>query len=271
MTARSFFSGLWRGLDVLRKVLQLLVLLVIFGVLVGALRGSVPHIPSRAALLVAPEGQLVEQLTGEPVERAVEQVRGEEHAETLLWDLTDSIHVAASDPRIQVLALDLEKFEGGSQPTLAELASALREFRASGKKVIAYGTELTQERYYLAAQADEIYLDPMGFVLVEGYDRYRTYLKDALDKLAVDINVFRVGAFQSAVETYMRTAMLRAWRSRPGWSPPSRPDWMPRRDWWGWSARTTRTAPSGRCPRKTTCATHAPRRSCTPRANRASV
>jgi protease-4 len=207
MTARSFFSGLWRGLDALRKVLQLLVLLVIFGVLVGVLRGSVPHIPSKAALLVAPEGQLVEQLTGEPVERAVQELRGEEHAETLVWDLTDAIRVAASDPRIQVLALDLEKFEGGTQPTLAELASALREFRASGKKVIAYGTELTQERYYLAAQADEIYLDPMGFVLVEGYDRYRTYLKDALDKLAVDINVFRVGAFKSAVETYTRTSM----------------------------------------------------------------
>jgi protease IV len=207
MTARSFFSGLWRGLDTLRKVLQLLVLLVIFGVLVGVLRGSVPHIPSKAALLVAPEGQLVEQLTGEPVERAVQEVRGEDHAETLVWDLTDSIRVAAGDPRIQVLALDLEKFEGGTQPTLAELASALREFRASGKKVIAYGTELTQERYYLAAQADEIYLDPMGFVLVEGYDRYRTYLKDALDKLAVDINVFRVGAFKSAVETYTRTSM----------------------------------------------------------------
>jgi enamine deaminase RidA (YjgF/YER057c/UK114 family) len=50
---------------------------------------------------------------------------------------------------------------------------------ATGKKVIAYGVELTQERYYLAAQADEIYLDPMGFVLVQGYDRYRIYLKDA--------------------------------------------------------------------------------------------
>src|SRR5256885_1432358 len=83
----------------------------------------------------------------------------------------------------------------------------VREFRASGKKVIAYGTEFTQERYYLAAQADEIYLDPMGFVLLDGYDRYRTYLKDALDKLGVDINVFRVGAFKSAVETYTRTGM----------------------------------------------------------------
>jgi protease IV len=207
MTPRSFFSGLWRGLDGLRKVLHLILLLLIFGLFLGLLRGSVPRIPSKAALLVAPEGQLVEQLTGEPLQRALQEARGEEHTETLLWDLTDSIRGAAQDPRIQVLALDLEKFEGGTPPTLAELGAALREFRASGKKVIAYGAELTQERYYLAAQADEIYLDPMGFVLIDGYDRYRTYLKDALDKLAVDINVFRVGAFKSAVETYTRSSM----------------------------------------------------------------
>jgi len=73
--------------------------------------------------------------------------------------------------------------------------------------VIAYGVELSQERYYLAAQADEVLLDPMGFVLIDGYDRYRMYLKDALDKLGVEINVFRVGAFKSAVETYTRTNM----------------------------------------------------------------
>ena len=207
MTARSFFSSLWRGLDALRKVLHLIVLLVLFALLIALLRGSVPRIPARAALLVAPEGQLVEQLTGEPLQRALQQARGEAHSETLLWDLTDSLRVAATDARIQVVALDLEKFEGGTQPTLAELAAALREFRASGKKVIAYGAELTQERYYLAAQADEIYLDPMGFVLIDGYDRFRMYLKDALDKLGVDINVFRVGAFKSAVETYTRTNM----------------------------------------------------------------
>jgi protease IV len=208
MTPRSFFHSVWRGLDGLRKVLQLLVLLVIFAVLVAALLSAgPPRIPAKAALLVAPEGELVEQLSGEPVERALEEARGEGHMETLLWDLTDSLHAAASDNRIQVVALDLEKFAGATQPTLEELARALREFRASGKKVIAYGSELTQERYYLAAQADEIYLDPMGFVLIDGYDRYRTYLKDALDKLSVTVNVFRVGAFKSAVETYTRANM----------------------------------------------------------------
>jgi protease-4 len=207
MTLRSFFSSLWRGLDAVRKALHLVLLLVIFGVLIGLLRGSVPRIPAKAALLIAPEGQLVEQLSGDPVQRALQETRGETHRETLLWDLTDSLHAAASDSRIAAVALDLEKFEGAAQPTMEELAAALREFRASGKKVIAYGAEMTQERYYLAAQADEVLLDPMGFVLIDGYDRYRMYLKDALDKLGVAINVFRVGSFKSAVETFTRTNM----------------------------------------------------------------
>jgi protease-4 len=198
---------LWRALDGLRRGLHLILMLVIFGVLFGVLRGSVPSVPSKAALVIAPEGPLVEQLSGDPRMRALDEALGNEREEALLWDLIDSIRAAASDKRIQVLVLDLDKLESGTQPALAELAAAIREFRASGKKVIAYGVELTQERYYLAAQADEIYLDPMGFVLVQGYDRYRTYLKDALDKLGVDINVFRVGTFKSAVETYTRTNM----------------------------------------------------------------
>jgi protease-4 len=171
------------------------------------MRSGVPRIPSEAALLIAPEGTLVEQLSGDPLDRAVAQARGDGHTETLLWDLTDSIRAAAHDRRIKVVALDLDKFDGSTLPTMEEVASALREFRASGKKVIAYGTQLSQERYYLAAQADEVDLDPIGFVLIDGYDRYRTYLKDALDKLGVDINVFRVGAFKSAVEQFTRTSM----------------------------------------------------------------
>ncbi|MGH8304892.1 MAG: signal peptide peptidase SppA [Steroidobacteraceae bacterium] len=204
---RPFFVGLWRGLDGLRKVLHLIVLLAIFALLISVLYLGMPRIPARAALLIAPEGELVEQLSGDPLERALEQARGDGHTETLLWDLTDSIQTAATDPRIGALALDLDKFDGATQPTLEELARAIRVFRAAGKKVVAYGTELTQERYYLAAQADESYLDPLGFVLIDGYERYRLYLKEALDKLGVDITVFRVGAYKSAVETYTRTSM----------------------------------------------------------------
>jgi protease-4 len=207
VNVRSFFAGLWRGLDGLRKVLHLIVLLVIFGALLGVLLSGAARIPTRAALLIEPDGELVEQLSGDPFTRALEAARGERRHETLLWDLTDSIRAAAGDRRIPAIALDLDKFEGGTQPSLEELAGAIREFRATGKKVVAYGDELTQEGYYLAAQADETYLDPLGFVLIDGYDRYRMYLKEALDKLGVDINVFRVGEFKSAVETYTRTGM----------------------------------------------------------------
>jgi len=112
--------------------------------------------------VVSPEGRLVEQLSGDPLQRALEEARSKEHSETLLWDLTDSIRAAAKDKRIPVLVLDLEHFEGGGQPTLEELARAIREFRASGKKVIAFATNYLQAPYYIAAQADEIYVDPLG-------------------------------------------------------------------------------------------------------------
>src|SRR5579872_2619561 len=205
---RSILGATWRGLDGLRRVLHLLLLLVLFGVVIGALRGSIPTVPERAALVVAPQGQLVEQLSGDPLERAVAQARGENRPETLVWDLIDAMRAAASDRRIKVIALDLDNLTGaGGQPTLEELARAMGEFRKSGKKVIAYGTSFLRDQYYLAAQADEIYLDPLGFVLIDGYGRWRMFFHDALDKLDVDVNVFRVGAYKSAVETYTRNNM----------------------------------------------------------------
>ena len=205
---RAGLLTLWRALDGLRRFLHLLVLLALFGFLIGALRGSVPHVPDTAALVIHPEGQLVEQLSGDPLTRALAQARSTGHPETLLWDLIDCIRAGAHDRRIKVLVLDLDDFEGADGlPPLQELAGAIREFRASGKKVIAYGTSFMRDQYYLAATADEIYLDPLGFVLIDGYSRYRMYLKGALDKLDVDVNVFRVGAYKSAVETYTRDSM----------------------------------------------------------------
>jgi protease IV len=203
----SILNFLWRGLDGLRKFLHLILLLVLFGFLFGALRVSIPVVPHKAALVIAPEGEIVEQLSGDPIARAFEEARGQGKAETLLWDLTDAIRAAAKDDRIPVLVLDLEYFLGAGQPTLEELARAVNEFRASGKKVIAYGSLFLQDQYYLAAQSNELYLDPMGLVLLDGYDRYRMYFKEALEKLGVEVNVFRAGKFKSAVEVYVRDDM----------------------------------------------------------------
>src|SRR5262245_48586816 len=157
-TIGAIFLTIGRGLDWLRKFLHLILLLIIFGFVLGGLSGSIPKVPTRAALVVSPQGQIVDQLSGDPIERAIAQARGQGRNETLVWDLTDSIRAAAKDKRIHALVLDTENMSGAGQPTLEELAKAIREFRAAGKKVIAYGVAFEKPQYYLAAQADEIYL-----------------------------------------------------------------------------------------------------------------
>jgi protease-4 len=203
----AIFLAIGRGLDWVRKFLHLILLLLIFGFVIGALRVSSPVIPATAALVIAPEGEIVEQLSGDPLQRAIDQARGTGRSETLLRDLTDSIRAAAKDKRLPVLVIDTEHFEGAGQPTLEELAKAIGEFKKTGKKVIAYGTAFEKPQYYLAAQANEIYVDPLGMVLIDGYEAYHMFYKGALDKLGVDINIFRVGAYKSAVEPYSRTGL----------------------------------------------------------------
>ena len=203
----KIFGGIFRGLDVLRKFLHLVLLLLIFGIVVGALRTSVPHVADKSALVIQPYGEIVEQLTGSPVDQALARAQGSSLPETLLWDLTDALKAAKKDSRITAVVLDLNYMTGGGQPTLAELTAAIKDFRSSGKKVVAYSTAFLQESYYVAAAADEVYVDPLGLVAIDGYERYRTYYKEVLDKLGVEVNLFRVGAYKSAAEVYVRNDM----------------------------------------------------------------
>src|SRR3954454_18960307 len=108
----AVFLAIGRGLDWVRKFLHLILLLIIFGFVIGALRVSTPVIPAKAALVIAPEGEIVEQLSGDPIQRAIDQARGSTRSETLLRDLTDSIRAAANDKRIPVLVIDTEYFSG---------------------------------------------------------------------------------------------------------------------------------------------------------------
>src|SRR5690606_2530639 len=208
-----FFKFTWQALDATRKVLHLILLLFVFLILLVALSPKVPPIPATAALVVAPQGYFVEQLSGDPLERAIAEVYGRERPETLVRDVVDAIEAAKTDQRIQVLVLDLSAMAGGGIAKLEEVAAAIRDFKTSGKKVICYGEMFDQSQYYLAANADEIYLDPQGLVLIQGYGYYRTFLKGIIDKLAIDVNVFRAGEFKSYTEQFTRTDMSEEDRS----------------------------------------------------------
>src|SRR5579859_1429525 len=203
----SFFGLVWRILERVRRVLHLVLLLVIFGFILAALHTSIPNVPRSAALVLAPEGELVEQLSTDPVRRAFVQASGGPAPETLLRDVTDAIAAAKSDERIKLIVLDLGNLDSSGLSKLQEIGSALREFRAAGKRVVAAADSMDQTQYYLAAQAGEVYLDPLGLVYVDGFSYYRMYLKDAIEKLGVDVNVFRAGTFKSYTDQFSRSDM----------------------------------------------------------------
>ncbi len=203
----GFFSLVWRMLEGVRKVLHLILLLVIFGFVLAALHTSVPTIPKSAALVVAPEGELVEQLSSDPLRRAFGQASGGPAPETLLRDVIDAIEAAKSDERIKLIVLDLGNLNTSGLSKLQEIGAALRDFRGAGKRVVVAADSLDQTQYYLAAQAGELYLDPLGLVYVDGFSYYRMFLRDAIDKLGVDVNVFRAGTFKSFTDQFSRSDM----------------------------------------------------------------
>jgi protease-4 len=203
----SFFGLVWRILEGVRRVLHLILLLVIFGFILAALHTSIPTVPRSAALVLAPEGELVEQLATDPVRRAFGQASGGPAPETLLKDVIDAIQIAKGDSRIKLIVLQLSNLAPSGLSKLQEIGAALREFRAAGKRVVAAADSMDQTQYYLAAQAGEVYLDPLGLVYVDGFSYYRMYLKDAIDKLGVDVNVFRAGTFKSYTDQFSRSDM----------------------------------------------------------------
>src|ERR1700680_4621549 len=203
----GFFGLVWRILEGVRRVLHLILLLVIFGFILAALHTSIPTVPRSAALVLAPEGELVEQLATDPVRRAFGQASGGPAPETLLKDVIDAIQIAKGDSRIKLIVLQLSNLAPSGLSKLQEIGAALREFRAAGKRVVAAADSLDQTQYYLAAQAGEVYLDPMGLVYVDRFSYYRMFLKDAIDKLGVDVNVFRAGTYKSFTDQFSRSDM----------------------------------------------------------------
>jgi protease-4 len=202
------FSAVWSGADAVRKVLHLLLLLVIFVVFVGVISGGAPvPLPSKAALVIQPSGSLVEQLEGDPVDRAISEALGDGRPQTLVRDIIDALEFATDDDRIKVVYLDLNGMSGGGLAKLRRIGAAIDSFRDSGKPVIASADFLTQQTYYLAAHADEVYLHPDGVLFLQGFGSYGNYYKDAIDKLLIDWNVFRVGTHKSAVEPFTRMDM----------------------------------------------------------------
>jgi len=195
--------GFWNALNFTRRLVFNLIFLFLLIVFFAAMFASRPTLQPRTALVLDPKGMIVEQYSIDPMQRALGNLAGEQPRETQLRDLLHVIEIATKDSRIERIVLLPDDIAGAGLATLHELGNALDRFRAAGKEVIAVAGDMGQSQYLLAAHADKILLDPDGAVLIEGFASYRSYFKDALDKLGVQVHLIKVGQYKSAAEPYV--------------------------------------------------------------------
>ncbi len=205
---RRFAAALGRAFTAARRFTAN-VLFLLFLVLVVVLLFSGPRpvtVPDGAALVLAPEGAIVEQREqGPPLGPLLGT--GAATSDTELRDIIEALDGARTDPRIALVMLDVDKLTGVSPAHLEAIGSAIDAVKAAGKEVLASGDFYTQSQYYLASHADVVYLHPMGQVLLHGYGAYQSYYRSALEKLKVKMHVFRVGTYKEAVEPFIRDDM----------------------------------------------------------------
>jgi protease-4 len=202
---------------ILQGIVGLAMLLFFVGVFISignGIGGGKPvgaHVPKDAALLINPNGVLVEEAeVQDPFTHAIERAYGSNEPQQIeVREVVRAVRNAATDERIKGIVLDLTQLY---IPTISAskahyIAGAIDEFKASGKKVFAVGDYYSQEQYLIASHADEIHLHDKGSLVFVGYASYDAFMKTFLDKLLITPHVFRVGTFKAAVEPFLRDDM----------------------------------------------------------------
>ena len=203
-----FFGGMGAGITWFRNALMNTLFILLIIALFIAIGSSAPKpLPETFALRLAPTGLLVDQRSYiDPTSLLLSDEDPEEN-ETLVSDLVEAINKAAKDKRVTLLVLEPGRLLGGGVSKMNDIGQALENFKNAGKKIIAVSDNYSQDQYYLASFADEIYLHEMGLVEINGYSRYMNYYKTALDKLGVTIHAFRSGKYKDYLEPYLRDDM----------------------------------------------------------------
>ncbi|WP_394777842.1 signal peptide peptidase SppA [Undibacterium sp.] len=201
---RRSFSMFWRVLDGARRaVFNLIFLLILVALVIGFATSGPKKLEEKTSLLLDLKGQLVEQNSGSVRDTVLAEAKGDSKKTVQLRDVLQVLGTAAKDPKITSAVLLLDDLQGAGMPMLREVAAAIDRFKASGKPVIAWGSSYDQRQYLVASHASEVYMHPMGNVMLTGFGRYRNYYHDALDKLGITVNLMKVGTYKSFAEPYI--------------------------------------------------------------------
>lgn len=123
-----------------------------------------------------------------------------------LRTLLSALEKAKNNSDIEALYIECTG-TSASPATLDALRNGIADFKESGKKIFAYGDNLTMGDYFVATMADVVYLNPAGSLDLQGIGGTSLYMKDLLDKVGVQVQAVRVGTFKSAIEPYVSNEM----------------------------------------------------------------
>ena len=205
---KRFFGGIGAAITWSRNAIMNVIFIVLLITLLLVIGSSAPQpLPNTFALRLAPTGILVDQRSHIDPASLLFSDEDPQETETLVSDLVEAINKAAKDKRVTLMILEPGRLLGGGISKMNEIGQALENFKLAGKKIIAVSDNYSQDQYYLASFANEIYLHEMGLVEITGYDRYMNYYKTALDKLGINIHAFRSGKYKDYLEPYLRDDM----------------------------------------------------------------
>ena len=155
------------------------------------------------------EGVLSERVESNPLQ----ELMGETFASYGLDDILNSIQKAKDNENIKGIYLQPSVFVA-EYPSLEEIRKALADFKESGKFIVAYSDQYTQEMYYLASVADKIIVNPQGSIAWHGLASQIMFYTDLMKKLGIEMQIFKVGTYKAAVEPFIATEMSDANREQ---------------------------------------------------------
>ena len=155
------------------------------------------------------EGLLSERVEENPIM----DLMGEKFASYGLDDILSSIQKAKDNENIKGIYLQPSVFIA-EYPSLEEIRKALSDFKESGKFIVAYADQYTQEMYYLASVADKIIVNPQGSIALHGLASQAMFYTDLMKKLGIEMQIFKVGTYKAAVEPFIATEMSDANREQ---------------------------------------------------------
>lgn len=189
------------------------VVFFIFGIV--ALLGMTFSEP--AATQVTPHSVMMLQLKGSLTERSQEDplafLLGDTYQGYGLNDVLAAIRKAKEHPDIEGIYIQAGYLNAGFA-SLEEIRNALLDFKESGKSIVTYADTYTQGLYYLSSVADKVLLNPKGMIEWKGLAASPVFYKELLEKVGVEMQVFKVGTYKSAVEPYIATEMSDANREQ---------------------------------------------------------